>query len=118
MVHHYTDGDEEKFKEMIGFSLNYIYLTTLPLMVMIIVIAKNLIPIFLPISDILIALAPCLILTGLANIFGVQILMTVGRNKVYAVSVIIGAVISFIVNSWLAPIYKVSEQPLLITFRY
>lgn len=111
MVHLYTKGEEEKFKGIIKFSIDYTCLTTLPLVVIIIVIANDLVPIFLgssfsPVSNVLIALAPGLILAGLTDIFGVQILLTIGRNKAYAASVIVGAVISFGVNLLLIPYFQ------------
>ncbi|MES5896810.1 oligosaccharide flippase family protein [Bacillus cereus group sp. RP43] len=103
MVNHYTRGEKEEFKEMIEFSIKYTCITTLPIMVMITILAKDIIQIFLgssfsSASNVLIALAPGLVLAGLSEIFGVQILLTIGKEKPFTLSVIIGAFISLSTN--------------------
>ncbi|MFJ8119859.1 oligosaccharide flippase family protein [Bacillus mycoides] len=108
MVYHYMAGEKKKFVEKIEFSIIYICLTTLPLMIIIVIIAKDLIPIFLgdsfsSASNVLIALAPGLVFAGLAEVFGVQILLTVGKETPYTISVIIGAIISISLNLLLVP---------------
>ncbi|EJQ43716.1 hypothetical protein IEQ_05044 [Bacillus cereus BAG6X1-2] len=103
MVNHYTRGEKEEFKEKLIFSIKYTCITTLPIMVMIIILANDLIPIFFgssfsSVSNVLMTLAPGLVFAGLSEIFGVQILLTVGKEKHYAVSVMIGAIISLSTN--------------------
>ncbi|HHP1053177.1 oligosaccharide flippase family protein [Bacillus cereus group sp. BfR-BA-01354] len=111
MVQHYSNGEEAEYRKLITFSVNYLFFTTLPLTVLLILLANLLVPIFLgtaftPASNILITLAPVLILTGLTDIFGVQILLIRERNRAYAISVIFGAIIGVGVNALLLPHLK------------
>ncbi|HDR4539334.1 hypothetical protein COE70_19525 [Bacillus cereus] len=111
MVQHYSKGEEAEYRKLITFSVDYIFLTTLPLTVLLILIANVLVPIFLgtaftPVSNVLITMAPVLILTGLTDVFGVQILLIRGRNRAYAISVIFGAILSVGINALLLPYLK------------
>lgn len=106
MVHYYAQGEKEKFEKMIEFSLNYMILTTLPIMAITIIMADYLVPFFLgneftSVIYLLIALAPSLLFKGLSDTIGFQILLTIGANNAYARSVMLGAIASFISNLFL-----------------
>ncbi|MBA3925820.1 polysaccharide biosynthesis C-terminal domain-containing protein [Listeria rustica] len=103
MVKQYNGAKSEDFERSMYFSFRYVALSTLPLVTGLIAIAPLFIPLFLgnafqaSILNLQI-LAPSLFFSGLAGIFGLQILVTTGRNKSYAFSVLIAAVISLGTN--------------------
>ncbi|MED3681917.1 oligosaccharide flippase family protein [Bacillus thuringiensis] len=103
MVHLYSIGEEEKFKEMIEVSINYTFLTTLPLIGIIIVLADSFVPFYLgnefsSVINLLKILTPAILLQGLSYIFGLQILIVIGSNNTYAISIVLGAIVSIITN--------------------
>ncbi|EOO04746.1 hypothetical protein IAW_06060 [Bacillus cereus str. Schrouff] len=103
MVHYHAKGEEKKFKETVEFSLNYMILTTLPLLAIIVVMSDYLVPLFLgdgfsSVIYLLIILAPALLFKGLSDIFGFQILIAIGDNNSYAASVGVGAIFSLATN--------------------
>ncbi|WP_430535619.1 polysaccharide biosynthesis C-terminal domain-containing protein [Listeria rocourtiae] len=103
MVKQYNGAKKEDFERSMYFSFRYVALSTLPLVTGLIAIAPLFIPLFLgsafqPSTLNLQILAPSLFFSGLAGIFGLQILVTTGRNKSYAFSVLIAAIVSFGTN--------------------
>jgi len=60
---------------------------------------------YLPASKCIIITAPVILFIGLTNIFGIQILYPLGRDKEVVYSVAAGAIISFILNLVLIPTY-------------
>ncbi|WP_430535053.1 flippase [Listeria rocourtiae] len=103
MVKQHNGANKEDFAQSIYFSFRYVSLSTLPLVTGLIAIAPVFIPFFLgtafyPSVLNLQILAPALFFSGLAGIFGLQILVTIGKNKSYAYSVLIAAVLSFGTN--------------------
>ncbi|MBC2369832.1 flippase [Listeria booriae] len=103
MVKEYSSANKEAFEHSMYFSFSYVSLSTLPLVTGLIAIAPKFIPLFLgtafhPSVLNLQILAPALFFSGLASIFGLQILVTIGKNKSYAISVFIAAVSSFGTN--------------------
>ncbi|MBC2673918.1 flippase [Listeria booriae] len=103
MVKQYNGAKKEDFERSMYFSFRYVALSTLPLVTGLIAIAPLFIPMFLgsafqsSVLNLQI-LAPSLFFSGLAGIFGLQILVTTGKNKSYAFSVLIAAVISLGTN--------------------
>lgn len=103
MVKQYNGANREAFERSIYFSFRYVALSTLPLVTGLIAIAPLFIPLFLgdafrPSVLHLQILAPSLFFSGLAGIFGLQILVTTGRNRSYAFSVLIAAILSLGTN--------------------
>ncbi|MBC2177765.1 flippase [Listeria booriae] len=103
MVKQHNSDNKEDFERSTYFSFRYVALSTLPLVTGLIAIAPLFIPLFLGVSFgpsvlNLQILAPALFFSGLAGIFGLQILVTTGRNKSYAFSVFIAAIISLGTN--------------------
>lgn len=84
-----------------------------PLCFGIIGVAKNFVPWFfgngyLPIVDLLIIFSFLLIAIGFNNITGIQYLITTGKQKIFTVSVVIGAVSNFLLNLVFIPNFKAS----------
>lgn len=51
---------------------------------------------------------PTLLLIGITNILGIQILVPTGREKIVLYSEIVGAVVDVIINALLIPVYAVN----------
>ncbi|MBC1795779.1 oligosaccharide flippase family protein [Listeria booriae] len=103
MVKQHNSAKKEDFERSTYFSFRYVALSTLPLVTGLIAIAPLFIPLFLgnafqPSVLNLQILAPALFFSGLVGIFGLQILVTTGKNKSYAFSVFIAAFISLGTN--------------------
>ncbi len=103
MVKQYNARSKESFEKSFYFSVQYVSFSTLPIVTGLIAIAPTFIPWFLG-QDFqasvlnLQILAPSLFFSGLAGIFGIQVLITSGKNKAYTSSVLIAALCSFIAN--------------------
>ncbi|WP_088810806.1 MULTISPECIES: polysaccharide biosynthesis C-terminal domain-containing protein [Listeria] len=111
MVKQYNSRSRESFESSFYFSVQYVSFSTLPIVTGLIAIAPSFIPWFLG-QDFqasvinLQILAPSLFFSGLAGVFGIQVLITSGKNKAYTSSVLIASVCSFITNLILIPHLK------------
>lgn len=101
-------GNMEEFKKLYGKALNFVFILATPLMVYFILFAKQGIyfisgPSYaksiLPMQIIM----PTLLLVGITNILGIQILVPLGKEKIVLYSEISGAIIDLIVNALLIP---------------
>ncbi|MGH0590626.1 lipopolysaccharide biosynthesis protein [Bacillus mycoides] len=102
MAIYFSKGEHKKIRKYIHFSMRLILLTTIPLAVGIILVAPVFVPWFLgkdfsDVSDVMIIIAPCFVLKGLADVFGVQYLVIAGRYKSYAMTVASGSLVSMVV---------------------
>ncbi len=59
---------------------------------------------------------PTLLLIGITNILGIQILVPLGYEKAVLVSEIVGAVIDLVVNALLIPVYQSSGALQLVHY--
>ncbi|MBC6135084.1 oligosaccharide flippase family protein [Listeria booriae] len=103
MAMHYKKGNQAKFKQFVNFSIRYVSISTIPLTFGLIGIASTFVPLFLgeaflPAITNVMLFAPCLFLAGVADVLGLQILLITNQSRKYTVSIIIGSVISFVVN--------------------
>ncbi len=108
-----SNGENEKFRILTGKALNFVFLAATPLMIYFMVFARYGI-LFLsgeafegaiiPMQIIM----PTLLLIGITNILGIQILVPTGREKNVLYSEIIGAVIDVVLNALLIPIWQAS----------
>lgn len=98
----------EEFRKTTKKAINFVFLFASPLMMYFLLFAKNGI-LLLSGSDFMGAvlpmriLLPTLILIGLTNLLGMQILVPLGREKIVLYSVIAGAVVDLILNAFLIP---------------
>lgn len=102
----YNELDDKIFKafKMVSF-------IAFPLCFGIIGIANNFVPWFfgdgfLPAVHLLIIFSFLLIAIGFNNITGIQYLISTGKQNIFTVSVIIGAVLNFLLNLLLIPTFK------------
>ena len=101
-------GEMEEFRRITKKALNFVMLLAVPLSVFFILFAKEGILLLsgaeyegsiVPMQVIM----PTLLLIGITNILGIQILVPTGREKIVLHSVIAGAVIDVIINALLIP---------------
>lgn len=90
---------------------NMVSLIAFPLCFGIIGIANNFVPWFfgdgfLPIIDLLIIFSFLLIAIGFNNITGMQYLISTGKQNIFTISVVIGAILNFLLNLFLIPKFR------------
>ena len=105
------EGKIEESKKIIIKSLQFIFLITLPINVLLICLSKEIIFVFageefMYSATLLTLLAPVIFLIGLSNVFGLQILVPANKEKKLMLAVLIGAVISVVLNCILIPELK------------
>lgn len=106
-------GQKEAFKKITQKALNFIFLIAVPLMIYFIFFAQEGI-IFLSGDAYLGAvipmqiIMPTLLLIGIANLLGIQILVPLGKETTVLISFIAGAIVDLLLNSILIPKYASS----------
>lgn len=111
LSYYIQNGDRDKFLEISIKAFHFILLISLPLSVYFILQSENIINFLagsgynesvLPMQIIL----PTVILIGITNLFGIQILVPLGKEKLVLYSVFVGVVINLILNIFLIPKYS------------
>ncbi|MBC1419455.1 oligosaccharide flippase family protein [Listeria fleischmannii] len=103
MVKQYYREKKEDFLLSTYFSFRFTAFTTLPLATGLMVVAPTFIPLFLgeaftaSVLNLQI-LAPSLFFSGLSGILGIQILVTLGKNRAYSLSILAAALFSLMAN--------------------
>ena len=110
-VSYYIEQKKHKeFKEVTAKAFNLVVLMALPLVIYFIFYAKEAIvflsgaaytPAIIPMQVIM----PTVLLIGLTNVMGIQILVPLGKEKYVLISEIVGAVVDLILNALLIPVY-------------
>lgn len=100
-----------EFRELSQKSLDFISVITLPIVFGLIILSDFIIPIFCgdTYSDAILTLqilAPVIILIGVSNVLGIQILYPQGKENIVIFSTILGALVNVILNLWLIPLYS------------
>lgn len=103
MAHEFSQGNIESMKKYIKYALQFVLLITLPMTLGLMGIASNFVAWFLgnefnAVSNLLIIMSPVIFFVGLANIFGIQILVSTNQQNKYAFAITIGAILSLITN--------------------
>lgn len=103
MASEFSQGNKEEMEKYVNFALQFVLLITLPMTFGMIGIAPNFVSWFLdkgfdPVTDLLIIMSPVIFFVGLANVFGIQILIGTNQQNKYTLSVSIGAMLALIVN--------------------
>lgn len=103
MASEFSRGNKEEMEKYVGFALQLILLITLPMTLGMIGIAPNFVtwflgPEFEPVTNLLIIMSPVIFFVGLANVFGIQILIGTNQQNKYSIAVTSGAVLSLILN--------------------
>ena len=102
-----------QFKTLSKKALNFVFLIATPMMIYFILFAKQ--GIFFLSGDAFAKavvpmqiIMPTLLLIGITNILGIQILVPLGYEKAVLISEVVGAIIDLIVNALLIPLYQSS----------
>lgn len=106
-----ANGQDEKIKFYIDKSIKYMMFLSIPIAVGLIVISPNFIPLFLgeeflQTAYIIQYLSVTIIFISWANVIRTQYLIPKEKDSIYINSVIIGAVVNFIINIILIPKYQ------------
>jgi O-antigen/teichoic acid export membrane protein len=108
---YYHEGRLDLFVSLINKSIKFVITFSIPTVFLIISLSDQIIYIFagtnfMESSSVLRTLSLLSMLIGLSNIFGLQILTPMGKDKYLTFSVLIGMVISLCLNLIFIPIYK------------
>lgn len=107
----YKQNKIEEMKERLNSSIKFILFIAFPMMVGLNVMAVKIVPWFLGNGyeksiNLLQIFSVLILVVGLNNAVGKQVLMPIGKQKEYNKSVIIGAIVNFLCNSVLIYKYK------------
>lgn len=106
----FNNNDIDRFKMLINKSINFVITFSFPVMFFILGVSNELILViagesFLEASFSLKILSTLVLLIGLSNIFGMQVLTPMGKDKYLTYSVLFGTVFSISLNFFLIPLY-------------
>lgn len=109
----YAEGNKQQIKAYMKKTFSFVFLLAFPLMFGIIAVANNFVPLFfgqgydkvVPVMSILSLIT---LFISMSNVTGTQFLLSVKRQKEFTISVIIGAIVNFILNFILIKYYKSS----------
>jgi O-antigen/teichoic acid export membrane protein len=103
MAKEFSQGNIDSMKRYIKYALQFVLMITIPMTLGLMGIAPNFVTWFLgndfkPVINLLIIMSPVIFFVGLANIFGVQILVSTNQQNKYGISITVGAILSLITN--------------------
>lgn len=104
----FKEGNKKQVNDFINKSGKYVFFISLPLAFGLICISDNFVPWFFgngydKVSELLKLSGFILIMQGLDDVFGMQYLVNVGKQKQYIISLFSGAIMNFIFNLILIP---------------
>ena len=107
----YAEGNKEAIKSYMKKTFSFVFLLAFPLMFGIIAVANNFVPLFfghgydkvVPVMSILSLIT---LFISMSNVTGTQFLLSTKRQKEFTISVVVGAIINFILNFILIKCYK------------
>ncbi|MED4228526.1 flippase [Neobacillus cucumis] len=103
MAAEFAKGNQEQLKRYTDTTLQFVLMITLPMTLGLMAISPNFViwflgKDFLDVSLDLIIMSPVIFFVGLANVFGVQILVATNQQNKYSVAITVGAILSLITN--------------------
>lgn len=104
----FKEGNIKKVNEYMYGSYSFIWLLSIPIMFGLIAISDIFVPIFFgdgyeKISIILPILSVLVVIIGLSNVNGLQYFVPLGKENIYTLTVVMGALVNFILNLILIP---------------
>lgn len=107
----YATKNQEEIKTCMKTSFNFVWFITIPMTFGLMAIATDFVPLyygegFEGVIPIMIATAPILIPIGLSGVSGVQYLVQIGKQKIFTISVTIGAITNIALNTILIHYFK------------
>lgn len=108
LSYYYEQGKEKEFLSLVSKAFSFVLLFSIPCCIYFSVYAKPVVeflsgPGYLPAVAPMIILMPTILFIGLSNITGIQVLVPTGRETLVLRSVILGAVVDFLLNLILIP---------------
>ena len=103
MANTFANGDNNKLQEYMNKSFNFVLLLAFPLIFGIISISNKFVPIFYgdgydKVVYLIINISPIILMIGLSNVIGTQYLLPTKQQKKFTISVVIGAIVNFVLN--------------------
>ena len=103
IANNFANGEKEKVHEYMKKSFNMVFFLAFPMISGIIAVSESFVPIFFgqgyeKVAILMNVISPIILLIGLSNVIGTQYLLPTKRQKEYTISVIVGAVVNFIMN--------------------
>ncbi len=102
----FANNKKQEVFEYIKKSFHYVYFLAFPMIFGIIAVADKFVPIFFglgydKVAILMSIISPIILFIGMSNVIGKQYLLPTKRQKQYTISVILGAIVNFIINSCL-----------------
>ncbi|MCM3602677.1 oligosaccharide flippase family protein [Robertmurraya korlensis] len=103
MASEFSKGNMEEIRKYTNYTMQFVLMVTLPMTLGLMAIAPNFVvwflgDEFLDVSTVLILMSPVIFFVGLANVFGIQILVATNQQKKYSIAITVGAILSLIIN--------------------
>lgn len=111
LAHSFGQNDISEFKRLISNSINFVVTFSFPIIFLFLSLSKEIITVFagvefLEANTTLQILSGIVFFIGISNIFGLQILTPMGKDKYLTISVLIGTLTSVLLNYFLIPIFQ------------
>ena len=107
----YADGNKEQIKAYMKKTFSFVFILAFPLTFGIIAVSNNFVPLFFgrgydKVPMIMSILSVIIIFISLSSVTGTQFLLSTKRQKEFTISVVIGAIVNFVLNLILINNYK------------
>ena len=107
----YATGDKEKISTYMRKTFNFVWILAVPIMFGIMAVSKDLVPWFFgdgyeKVADLMIWSSPVIIFISLSTVIGSQFLMSIKKQNVHTMAVIIGSIINVVLNLILLKTYE------------
>lgn len=103
MANTFINGDNKKMQEYMKRSFSFVFFLAIPMIFGVIAVANNFVPLFFgegydKVEVLMIIISPILLAIGLSNVIGTQYLLPSKKQKHFTISVVIGAIVNFLIN--------------------
>lgn len=103
IANNFIKGEKEKVRQYLLKSVNFVLFLSIPMIVGIIVVSDKFVPLFFgngydEVIKLMMIISPILLMIGISNVIGTQYLLPTKRQKEYTISVMVGAVVNFLLN--------------------
>lgn len=103
MANTFINGDNEKMKQYMKKSFNFVFLLSFPMVFGLITVSKRFVPIFFgvgyeKVAILMNVISPIIIAIGLSGVIGTQYLLPTKKQKEFTISVTVGAITNFFIN--------------------
>lgn len=103
MANSHANKEDDVFKGALYNSIKFVYLLAFPIMVGIILVSNVFVPFFLgegyeKVILLVKVIVPIILFIGLTNVIGMQYFVTTKKSKKLTISVLMGAIINFLLN--------------------